>query len=74
MFSNTAQAHQLDQTRDWVVIFQSDPGNRAQWTIVTSRQGPTKGLRVIRGREAECEAHDARLQEERLIQRSLPMT
>jgi hypothetical protein len=61
LYSNTPQAHRLAMTRDWVVIFRSSSGDRGQWTVVTSRQGPTKGLRVVRGREAECDAYHARL-------------
>lgn len=50
MFSNTARAHQLGRTRDWVVIYNDDPHDR-QWTAVTERSGPAQGRRVIRGRE-----------------------
>lgn len=65
LYSNTPLAHQLSTTHDWVIIFRVDPGDRGQWTVVTSRQGPTKGQRVIRGRESECAAHYAQLEEAR---------
>jgi hypothetical protein len=54
MFSNTAQAHELGKTRDWVVIYRDDAGGHGQWTAVTAQSGPLKGQRVIRGREMEC--------------------
>lgn len=59
MYSNTARAHELGMSRDWVVIYREGSGGRGQWTIVTSRRGPLKGRRVVRGREVECEAHYA---------------
>jgi putative hydrolase len=60
MFSNTALAHQLDRTRDWVVIyFHTDTEPEGQRTIVTETRGPLAGRRVVRGREAECEAYHA---------------
>ncbi len=57
LFSNTALAHQLGMTHDWVVIYRDDAGGRGQWTAVTARVRPLRGRRVIRGREAECLAH-----------------
>jgi hypothetical protein len=59
LFSNTAQAHRLGRTSDWVVIYwDGDPGGDGQCTVVTSRQpGPLSGLRVVRGREADCWEH-----------------
>jgi len=60
LFSNTAQAHQLDRTRDWVVIyFYDDEHSEGQHTIVTETHGPLVGRRVVRGREAECRQHYA---------------
>jgi hypothetical protein len=57
LFSNTAQAHQLKRTRDWVRIFHYDSENaEGQHTIVTETHGPLAGRRVVRGREAECRA------------------
>jgi Holliday junction resolvasome RuvABC DNA-binding subunit len=57
MYSNTARAHELGTTHDWVVIYREGAGDRGQWTVVTSHHGRLKGKRVVRGREVECEAH-----------------
>jgi Holliday junction resolvasome RuvABC DNA-binding subunit len=58
LFSNTAQAHQLGRTRDWVVIyFYDDEHAEGQHTVVTETHGPLAGRRVVRGREAECRRH-----------------
>jgi hypothetical protein len=55
LFSNTAQAHRLGRTRDWVVIyFATDRGPEGQRTVVTETKGGLAGKRVVRGREAEC--------------------
>jgi hypothetical protein len=55
LFSNTARAHELGRTRDWVVIYYYDQEHvEAQCTVVTETSGPLAGLRVVRGREAEC--------------------
>jgi hypothetical protein len=57
LFSNTAQAHQLKRTRDWVRIFHYDSESaEGQHTVVTETHGPLAGKRVVRGREAECRA------------------
>jgi hypothetical protein len=57
LFSNTARAHELGRTRDWVVLYADGGHGEQQFTIVTARLGPLKGKRVVRGREAECFAH-----------------
>jgi putative hydrolase len=58
LYSNTALAHQLDRTRDWVVIyFYDDEHVEGQHTVVTETHGPLAGRRVVRGREAECRRH-----------------
>lgn len=55
LFSNTARAHELGRTRDWVVIFfHRDDGPERQRTVVTETRGRLSGQRVIRGREEEC--------------------
>jgi ribosomal protein S13 len=54
LFSNTARAHELGKTYDWVVIYYQKDGPEAQCTVVTETQGRLKGKRVIRGRETEC--------------------
>jgi len=58
LFSNTAQAHQLGRTRDWVVLYFYDHEHaEGQHTVVTETHGPLVGRRVVRGREAECRAY-----------------
>jgi len=60
LYSNTALAHQLKRTRDWVVVFFYDGDHvERQCTIVTETRGELQGERVVRGREAECRAHHA---------------
>jgi Helix-hairpin-helix domain len=57
MWSNTARAHELGKTRDWLVVyFRRDGHAEGRCTIVTETRGPLAGQRVVRGREAECEA------------------
>jgi len=52
---NTAMAHELGRTRDWVVIyFYDDHHQEGQHTVVTETQGPLRGRRVVRGLQAEC--------------------
>ncbi len=54
LFSNTARAHELGKTADWVVVFySSDHQVEDQCTVVTETSGPLKGQRVVRGRERE---------------------
>lgn len=57
LFSNTAQAHRLDKTDDWVVIYGDHGAAAGQWTVVTARTGPMQGRRVVRGREPDCLRH-----------------
>jgi hypothetical protein len=54
LFSNTARAHELGRTRDWVVIYYERDGDEGQCTVVTEPWGPLRGRRVVRGREEEC--------------------
>jgi putative hydrolase len=57
LYSNTARAHELGRTRDWVVVyFQGDHRPEGQRTLVTETRGALEGLRVVRGREPECHA------------------
>ncbi len=63
LYSNTARAHELHRTGDWVVIyFHRDREAEGQRTIVTERSGTLAHRRVVRGREPECGAcyHAAR--------------
>ncbi len=55
LFSNTARAHELKRTKDWVVVyFYDDEHHEGQHTVVTETRGPLAGRRVVRGRESEC--------------------
>jgi hypothetical protein len=57
LFSNTARAHALGKTDDWVVLYGDDGLAEREATVVTETAGPLAGRRVVRGREAECAAH-----------------
>jgi DNA polymerase (family X) len=59
MFSNTATAHKLGKTDDWVVVYFEKGKGENQCTVVTESKGALKGKRVIRGREQECTEHYA---------------
>ena len=60
LFSNTARAHELDRTRDWVVIyFHETDGPEGRRTVVTEKRGPLAGQRVVRGREDDCREYYA---------------
>lgn len=60
LFSNTARAHDLNRTHDWVVIyFYDDHHEEGQHTVVTETRGSLRGKRVVRGREVECEKYYA---------------
>jgi hypothetical protein len=54
LFSNTARAHELGRTRDWVVIYHDGAGGERRETVVTVRGGALAGKRIVRGREEEC--------------------
>jgi NAD-dependent DNA ligase len=55
LYSNTARAHQLGRTTDWVVIYFYDDHHReGQHTVVTETHGSLQGSRVVRGHETEC--------------------
>ncbi len=55
LYSNTARAHELGTTHDWVVVYFERDGQEGQCTIVTERSGSRAGQRVVRGREQEGE-------------------
>jgi putative hydrolase len=57
LYSNTARAHDLGMTHDWVVVYRDDHDGHGQWTVITARYGQLRGHRIIRGREAECDAY-----------------
>lgn len=54
LFSNTARAHAMGKTRDWVVLYYDGGRGERQCTVITSQRGPLEGKRIIRGREPEC--------------------
>jgi hypothetical protein len=61
LYSNTARAHQLNRTRDWVVLYFYDQHHHEyQHTVVTETHGALIGKRVVRGREPECLEYYAR--------------
>jgi putative hydrolase len=63
LYSNTARAHELNTTKDWVVIYRDDPQSHGRWTVITSQFGRLRGWRIVRGREDECSAHYLRNRE-----------
>jgi putative hydrolase len=71
LYSNTARAHELGRTSDWVVIYVYDADHEeGQYTVVTETHGPLSGKRVVRGREAESAVVHAQTQETTPIPRS----
>ena len=61
LYSNTARAHEMGRTHDWVVLYY-DSGLKGahaerQATVITSKFGDLSGKRIVRGRESECEEH-----------------
>jgi hypothetical protein len=61
LYSNTARAHELGRTHDWVVLYVEDGAHREhQYTVVSVARGALAGRRVVRGREDECAAWYAR--------------
>ena len=54
LFSNSALAHQLKKTRDWVILYYEDDHGEHQCTVITSHQAPLSGKRIVRGREEDC--------------------
>jgi putative hydrolase len=57
LFSNTARAHELGKTRDWVVLFCDNGETEDRFTVITSEFGRLQGQRIVAGREAECVRH-----------------
>jgi DNA polymerase (family X) len=55
LFSNTALAHRLARTDDWVVIYWDNGRDERQCTVVTADPGLLKGRRIVGGREADSE-------------------
>lgn len=57
LFSNTARAHKLGKTKDWVILYYDGSAGERQSTVITSQFGVLKGKRIVRGREEECVQH-----------------
>lgn len=55
LFSNTARAHRLGKTDDWVVIYWDGAEGEHQCTVITAEQGASRGLRIVRGREEDAQ-------------------
>lgn len=62
LYSNTARAHELGRTGDWVVLYYDGPEGSGQHTIITSKRGEMNGKRIVRGRERESQEYYERLQ------------
>jgi putative hydrolase len=54
LFSNTARAHQLCKTGDWVILYYDGRGGERQATVITSQFGALKGNRIVHALEEEC--------------------
>jgi DNA polymerase (family 10) len=54
LFSNSALAHQLKKTQDWVILYYDDDHGERQCTVITGHQAPFSGKRIVRGREEDC--------------------
>jgi len=61
LFSNTAKAHEMGTTGDWVVIYLDDHVRQGQWTVITSHFGSLRNRRIVRGREADCAEYYRRI-------------
>lgn len=61
LYSNTALAHRLGRTRDWVIVHYDRDGAEGQCTVVTETRGRLAGSRVVRGLEQECAEHHREL-------------
>jgi len=70
LYSNTARAHELQRTGDWVVIyFHRDGSQEGRRTIVTETQGPGAGQRIVPGRRSASGQPWNRLQAETVVGR-----
>ncbi|MFO8006557.1 MAG: helix-hairpin-helix domain-containing protein [Candidatus Brocadiia bacterium] len=57
LYSNTARAHELGKTHDWVVMYYERDGAEGQCTVITAQRGSLEGRRIVRGRESECRSY-----------------
>ncbi|WP_447974684.1 helix-hairpin-helix domain-containing protein [Nitrospira sp. Kam-Ns4a] len=73
LFSNTARAHELGKTRDWVILYCDTGHGERQYTVITAQRNPWRGKRLVRGREAECAAYyRAQVRDDRRPAQPLP--
>ncbi len=63
LYSNSARAHDLNKTHDWVVIYYDDGEDEGQNTVITAGSGPLEGSRIVPGREKECYNHYQKFQD-----------
>jgi hypothetical protein len=68
LFSNTARAHELRKTHDWVVLFCDDGTRENRYMVMTSEFGPLSGRRIVPGRDAECKKHYEQLKASELCE------
>jgi putative hydrolase len=54
LFSNTARAHRVGKTGDWVVLYSDNGVGESRHTVITATFWPLRGRRVVAGRETEC--------------------
>lgn len=57
LYSNTALAHRLHKTNDWVVLHYEHDHVHGQATVVTEWRGKLAGRRVVRGHQEQCSAY-----------------
>jgi DNA polymerase (family X) len=55
LYSNTARAHELGRTREWVILYYDGGFDERQVTVITSQWGSLSEKRIVRGREKDCE-------------------
>ncbi len=67
LYSNTARAHQLGRTHDWVVVYYDGGLGEGQCTVITAERGVQRGRRIVRGREEECAELYRRLEHESTV-------
>ena len=57
LYPNTARAHELARTHDWVVLYFDGHGGERQCTVITAMHAPMHGRPIVRRREAEFLQH-----------------
>jgi DNA polymerase (family X) len=62
LFSNTARAHELGKTDDWVVLYWDEGRGERQCTVITAERGPLRGRRIVAGHLPQPEGRFANRQ------------